>query len=98
MWRLYSDITDEYSSGVGNPMGFADIARYWALKQDELAPWNGPGVSILVSLLMSMRSVHLCVGFDHLVVYVWISSTLSSSDADTVLTFAYAALERPGHA
>jgi hypothetical protein len=43
MWRLYSDITDEYSSGVGNPMGFADIARYWALKQDELAPWNGPG-------------------------------------------------------
>lgn len=28
MWRLYSDITDEYSSGVGNPMGFADIAKY----------------------------------------------------------------------
>ena len=43
MWRLYSDITDEYSSGVGNPMGFADIAKYWALKQDELVPFNGPG-------------------------------------------------------
>ena len=43
MWRLYSDITDVYSSGVGNPAGFSDIARYWALKQDELAPWNGPG-------------------------------------------------------
>ena len=43
MWRLYSDITDEYSSGMGNPMGFADIAHYWALKQDELVPFHGPG-------------------------------------------------------
>jgi hypothetical protein len=94
LWRLYSDITDAYSSGTGNPAGFADIARcknctgsaqvvgsvqtvwqagvlgqnagpgraaraspltlvlvlvlvlgrrYWALKQDELVPWNGPG-------------------------------------------------------
>jgi hypothetical protein len=43
MWRLYSDITDVYSSGAGNPKGFAGIAEYWALKQDELAPWNGPG-------------------------------------------------------
>jgi alpha-N-acetylgalactosaminidase len=43
MWRLYSDITDAYSSGKGNPMGFADIAKYWAQKQDELAPYAGPG-------------------------------------------------------
>ena len=96
MWRLYSDITDEYSSGVGNPMGFADIARYWALKQDELAPWNGPGVSILVSLLTSV-AVDFCATclptLVRLVVFVWVDSSLSSPNADMVRTFAVAALE-----
>ena len=43
MWRLYDDITPVETTDGGFPAGFSDIAEYWAQKQDELVPWNGPG-------------------------------------------------------